>query len=400
MFIEDCIDKIAMLEKRVGAVTPYEILQPFTIDTGDAIAIQNAAKKIADFVGLNNFTFIVGLAKAEEGVGGHIELEQGVNTLYIEISKDMKKFPDAVPALLAHEITHKYLETNGISCGTGPTHQYENEVLTDITTIFLGLGKLVLNGCEGKNIRQESLKEETRTITETMKTGYLDRNQFAFVYRLVCAMRQIPAKVCEAGLSFEALQALRQCELQYSPYFDKRFNDTKFKSELVERVDSTIRSVQPLLANVDKGLLYIQKGYVDVSEAFLKKVHKRLYELTAKSKIILNDDQLDPCLKYINALRANEEIGKLNSEIKEFASQGSEYERAVLKLVNLVQDLGSPFLPPQSEMFNVVVCHNDGTKLSLPKNKRKGIAKCPKCHYEFTADTSQQMFSKPSGKVD
>lgn len=394
IFADDCIRKIAMLEKIVGTKTTYEVLPPFTLNPNDPIALQAAARKIAEFVGLRDITFIVASAKQEDNVGGHIELEHGVSTSYVEISKEMKKFHTAVLATLAHEITHKYLQVNGISCGAGPFYQYENEILTDITTVFLGLGKLMLNGCECHNVRKEKDPGGTRVITETMKTGYLGRSQLALVYRLVSAMRRIPAKACELGLSSEAIQALRECEAQYGYYFDDRFNDPSAKNQLAEKANSSICATQSILSNIDKGLSYLQCGCINQTEVFLEKTHKRLMEIVSESRKIASDNEYDPCLAFLNTMQVDQKIATLIAETKELASQAARYESNIEQMANLVQTLGDPFLQPRLDMFNTAICRNDGTKLRLPEGKPDLIAKCPKCRYEFVADTSIPAYNE------
>ena len=74
IFIEDYIQKIIMLEKQVGVRTSYQMLEPFSLNPKDVIAIQTAAKKIAESIGLRGVTFIVAAVKQKEKVGGHVEL--------------------------------------------------------------------------------------------------------------------------------------------------------------------------------------------------------------------------------------------------------------------------------------------------------------------------------------
>jgi len=388
VFVEDYIRKIILLEKQVGTKTSYQMLEPFPLNSRDIIVIQNAAKKIAEFVGLHGFTFIIATVKQKEKVGAHVELKYNEKEVFVEISDDVLKFEDAVLATLAHEITHKYLHVNGISCGMGPIHEYENEVLTDITTVFLGLGKLMLNGCECQNARREYVPEGTRTITETLKSGYLDRRQLAIVYRLVCAMRKIPSPEYEQGLSTDSIQALRECERHYRYYFDNRFHEPDIRNELVEYLHSAIRETQSILSNIDKNLLYLQHACVDVVETFLEKTHKWLMELLLESQKMMNGNAYDPCMKFLNAIQIDQRIAKLVSELNGHSSEAKRYLNYVTKLAKFAQTFGNPFSRPSSDMFTVVTCWNDGTKLRLPEDKSNLIVKCPKCQYQFVADTS------------
>lgn len=161
--IEDYTKKLLMLENRVGARTKYKILEPFLLGAENIVMVQNAVRRIAEFVGLQNLSFIVSVARQDDKAGGHVELEHGQSEVFIEISENVAKSSTAVLATLAHEITHKYLQEQAISVGPGPKHKYENEVFTDIATVFLGLGKLMLNGCISKTCNKNSV--ETLFIT-------------------------------------------------------------------------------------------------------------------------------------------------------------------------------------------------------------------------------------------
>lgn len=50
--------------------------------------------------------------------------------------------PHKLGHILAHEITHHFLNSRAIS----PFEKNENEMLTDLTAVYLGYGKLVING--------------------------------------------------------------------------------------------------------------------------------------------------------------------------------------------------------------------------------------------------------------
>jgi hypothetical protein len=265
LYSDDYLDKIFLLEKRIGAKTTYKILEPFPVDTEDSLSIQKAAKVIADFVGLNNLVFIVAKTKQKSNVGGYIELNNNENEVFIEISDNISKSQNAVLAVLAHEITHKYMQINASSCGTGPLLEYENEILTDITSIFLGFGKLMLNGCE---IVKETMNIDHYT-RETIKIGYLNKKQIAFVYRLICAMRKIPKNDMLSGLSSEAISEISDCYCYEEDYFNQEFHNDKYRNELVESLINHIQTLQNELNQINRHLELIKTEYINKTETFL-----------------------------------------------------------------------------------------------------------------------------------
>ncbi|MDP6379886.1 MAG: hypothetical protein QF662_00960, partial [Phycisphaerae bacterium] len=106
---DDYIQKIILLERSLGAKVGYGLLDPFHLDTTDIVAVQSAARKIAEFVGLVGHTFIVSVARQDDGIGGHVELKRWEKEVFVELSPNTASFQGATLAVLAHEISHKYL---------------------------------------------------------------------------------------------------------------------------------------------------------------------------------------------------------------------------------------------------------------------------------------------------
>jgi len=392
--INEYIRKIKLLESKLGARTRYESFEPCSFNPNDIIDIQNIAKEIAQFIGLSGLTFIVSIVSQENGVAGQIELNTSGKEVFIEISRKVTKFADAILAALAHEITHKHLQIHGISCSESPLGKYENEVLTDIATVYLGFGKLMLNGCECKMIRYEPIQGGTRTVTETLKAGYLSRAQFALVYRLICAMRRIPKKEHETHLNLDAKKALNQCNTEFNYYFSERFHKPDIRNELVKQLESEIRKIQIKFGNLERDLTYLKKGCLDEVENLLNNQAKLLNQLAVESKKMKADKEYDPCLKYSNALLLDFQIMDLISEISGYSTLIDYYSSKLEKITSLVQTLGYPFKEPSSDMFGIVQCRNDGAKLRLPVNKSNLLAKCPQCNYQFIASTSSATYGK------
>jgi len=323
--IQDYIKKLMMLEKQVGYKTGYKILKPFYLDPGDVVVIQDAAKKIAEFIGLQDLTFIVATAKQEEKVGGHVELEYGQKEVFVEIADNTAKFGVAVLATLAHEITHKYLQINGFFVGTDPIRNYENEVLTDIATVFLGLGKLMLTGCEVK------------TTTERLKSGYLDRKKLAFVYQVVCAMRGISRQDMISGLSVEAIHAICACDSYRQDYFNPQFRTKLYRNGLEETLGKKIQSLQHELNQANSHLEFLKEKYIRETEEFLKAKHKKVASLLDNLQSIKQGDVYDPCLLFLDTIELRERIDQLQRRVEREISDTMEIRQSLNELTKLNQ---------------------------------------------------------------
>lgn len=392
--INDYIRKIKLLETKLGERTRYEAFEPCSFNPDDIIDIQNIAKEISEFAGISGLTFIVSIVSQENGVAGQIDLKSSGKEVFIEISRKVTKFADAILSALAHEITHKHLHIHGISCSESLLHKYENEVLTDIASVYLGFGKLMLNGCECKMIRYEPIQGGTRTVTETLKAGYLSRAQFALVYRLICAMRRIPKKEYETHLNLNAKKALNQCNTEFNYYFSERFHKPDIRSELVKQLESEIRRIQTKLGNLERDLTYLKKGCLDEVENLLNNQARLLNQLNVESKKMKAGEEYDPCLKHLNTLLLDIQITDLISEIRGYSTLIDYYSSKLGKITSLVQLLSYPFKEPSSNMFSIVQCRNDGTKLKLPENKSSLLAKCPQCNYQFIATTLSPTYGR------
>ncbi|HAF21732.1 MAG TPA: hypothetical protein DCK93_02285 [Blastocatellia bacterium] len=335
--VEDYLSKLIGLEQSVGAHTAYEVLEPFYFRTRDAINIQKAAKKIAEFIGLNNFRFIVAVAKQKENVGGHIELQNDGTDVFIEISEQSLMFSQAVLATLAHELTHKYLHVHRISCGIGKEYERENEVLTDISAVYLGLGKLMLNGCECQRESKERTSQGVQTNTQTLRSGYLTREQFAFVYRLVCGMRKIPASTYLGGLSLEARSALSQCASRYKNFFSTDFHNPDEILEIKHSLEDEIAPINRHLTNLEIQLLHVKKILESHVDAFLKTSQKRLTEMRADTFGQIDGDIHNPSLRYLLTVKCDCDVEALMSEVNKLNKGAELYVDCLLNLAKVVR---------------------------------------------------------------
>ena len=256
MNIQLLLDKIYLLESKIGYKGKHTLFKPFKFDSSDPVKVQWAAKLIAQHIGLPQMTFVITYAEQSEKVGGHIQLDNG-NDVFIEIANKFKYDCDIVLSILAHEICHKYLHLEKLKCFP----EYENEMLTDATTVFTGLGKLSLNGCEKTSVSSNTIGDIRTTNTSTQKVGYMDRQQFAFVYKLMCEMRRIPEKEITYGLTYEASSVINSISNSYSKYFtQKYFNNNYIEDKIIDLVNKEIGETQKNFATLHKDMRIINES--------------------------------------------------------------------------------------------------------------------------------------------
>ena len=389
-FVQNFVEKLILLERETGAGVSYRVMAPFAAPFHDYMSIQKGAKQIAEFIGLAGFTFIIAVVKHEEKAAGHIDLATGGNEVFVEIDDDIMRYPDAVGATLCHEACHKWLQVHRI----GSPIEAEDEILTDITAVFLGLGKVMLNGCKATSVKYETMPNGTRTITETRTFGYLDRDQLAFVYHLVCAMRNIPVSDYIQGLNVEATQAVRSCDSSFGHHYDGRFHRVETTQESINGFQERIIGLQRNLAELNKHSIYIRKSFCDTLDEFLKACHRKLKALRQKAAAITQETDLDPVMRFLRAIQNEFEIERMQIELE---AVGQESETFLGEARAVGQHLfrhTNRFPPPSPHMFGIITCPQDGTRLRVPEESGDLIVTCPICKYRFTYTTAPLSFTE------
>lgn len=84
-----------------------------------------------------------------------------------------------IVSILAHEISHLYLDINNIRF----EDTYRNEILTDICAIYLGFQRYMFLGYERKTIRDSFRKKES-------KVGYLEQSDIEYVSRKIYLLKE------------------------------------------------------------------------------------------------------------------------------------------------------------------------------------------------------------------
>ena len=392
-FVEAFVDKLILLERIAGASAHYRIMPPFAVPFHDINTVQKAVRIIAEFIELKGFVFVVDPQKQKEHVAGNIDLSTKDEFIFIEVDDTlMKDFPDAIGATLCHEVCHKWLQIKGIAAPI----ERDNEILTDITSVFLGFGKIMLNGCQTSRITFEKSISEKKMITKTTSVGYLDQDQLAFVYCLVCAMRNIPSSDIVQGLTATAARAVEQCNLSFGQHYAPCYHQIDAIQNSVTGFTGLLDNSRYTLADLDKHVVYIKQGLCEVIDVFLKGGHKKIEALRQKASEMILATPQDPALRFIQAI-------KIEFEIKRFISQANTVSQEAAGLLQHAKGIGrhlarnrDRFPAPAPQMFTIVTCPQDGTKLRLPENSGDIIARCPKCNYSFPYNTNVPVFPEPS----
>jgi len=299
--VDDYIAKLVLLEKAVGHKAHYRIMEPFSLALENGsdkyVEIQVAAKRIASFVGFTGLTFLIEPKKPGANACGSIELRAGSPEVFVQLSPDLFGFPEAILATLSHEISHKFLHVNRLSWGDSGGNGYQNEVLTDITAIFLGLGKLMLNGRYSETV----VTAGPNTAKYVQEIGYLNGDQLAFVYLLVCQMRRLERDDFMSGLNSFCVHRVADISSRFRRYFRPELHDRVVVDTIRDGSSLRVAEARRGRENLVREMQRLGQ-MLTVAEAMVSELSKAEIGATVSALEDL-DGSADPCLAYISALR-------------------------------------------------------------------------------------------------
>ena len=158
---------------------------------------------------------------------------------------------------------------------------------------------------------------------------------------------------------------------------------------------SIVHETQLILCDINKKLVYLQKTNEHTEKYFLDKIHKQISKNLLEYNELLRKDEYDPCLKFLNISKFNQDIAKFKLEMKNNIVLIKKYQEIFSKLSNYSKKYSDVIPEPSSDMFSIMNCPNCKTKLRVPKDKNNLSIKCPNCEYRFIVNTLSSIEKKP-----
>jgi hypothetical protein len=353
-------EKILYLSDRLRDVQFYDNLEPWRIDTIDFIELQHSAKKIADFLGLTGLTFLISVSKQDKNTAGHIELENS-NDVFIEIDSNTNYNDRTILAILSHEICHKYLQLQNIKL-----IGRENEILTDVAAIYLGLGKLILNGCNSNN----------------NKVGYLERAQYVYLYKLICKSRRVPTDIMLRNLESQIVAEIESCEFNVT--YDYYSNDDAL--QLVNKViDDSFQSNHKTYAELKKHILIINNLMESLNIQY-QDYHKRNFKKKNEWLALINKNYRNESTNFFKNLSVINMITEYwKNERKDNPIALVDFLNEFIYYLNKLayNSLETTIVKER----RIIECPNCNHSMTFSKNIVAKIT-CKKCSYTFILDNS------------
>ena len=373
---------IVSLEKAVGAFAPKCRFGQYAFDSYNILEIQKLARSMACFINMPFFTITVTFARQKNSVAGHIEgHDPDSQNVFIEIDSDFVRHQDAIIKVLAHEISHKYLEFHRLTLDSTK----DNEILTDVTAIFLGFGMFVLNG---GRYTETYFKDIATKCTRTVTNGYLNLDESSFVYDIVCRMRGFNDDTIFSGLNKEAAESIIRVRERYATCSPPDCLDLSSIEGKIARVVGTLELVDLQLCNIDKVKILFPGALITKGSEIISVRNDVL-----KTRLALNQMKAEVTapigpVTYPSIPIWDEDVNVL----KELAD-------GHLATVTMLNEFVSKRVPPYvtsdswDTLENIIVeCPKCNGRLRLPTGRSHICVTCPKCKYAFDYSTTCPEF--------
>jgi len=149
-------------------------------------------------------------------------------------------------------------------------------------------------------------------------------------------MRQVGQRDFFGGLTPHSASLVRQQEAKFSSYFQQNFHDAGQAGAIRREVASLVGNVGTEERNFLKTMGDLRESLDSLESETMRRVHAQTDSINSKL-IELNSDDLDPCLRYLNALsldqllqRAQAEMHCATNEIEASAALAAKARRGLI----------------------------------------------------------------------
>jgi hypothetical protein len=339
------------LEKKLPPYE-YKIYVPSNNQDHEEVTIDelnNECQRMLEFVNMKQYKADVKFVELENDVAGNTIPGDTVGSIiHINVSSNLINNRKAVFATLAHEICHQVIYLYGIRPNIG----WIIETYTDLCTIYVGFGQLILDG----------YNTDVGGLNRTL--GYLKWNTYETTNHLVNVIcggvnsKNTGLEGCDV-FADEAIE-LWEKEISITDFIKKEF------SRQSSRLADPLRKIEYL-----ENLLSIYRGY-------LKPEVEKLSKSFASKLAVISDNRHK--LTAFNALYNTycdsiSEIKEINDNILDAA------------LYNLYMDVKEKY--NRVDFNREIICPCCGKRFKMNTNEGVKTIKCSSCETYFVVDTNE-----------
>jgi hypothetical protein len=195
--IDEIVKLTSQFEFRLGQ--PLPVLEPF-----EFVSLEDSVSKISKHLGLDGYRCMVEVKDVFDSPktsGTYSFSGLDPNVFKVGVRSGFNKYGQL--EILCHELTHHYMHVHGVR---EKFVGVSDEIATDYMMIYLGLGKIALNG----------VKECKSDHNPYHWLGYVDFTRLTIMYRLVCKLGGVDDSESYTHLRSHCQEQLAYVELQCS----------------------------------------------------------------------------------------------------------------------------------------------------------------------------------------
>lgn len=310
--------------------------------------LDREAKSILNYVGLKECIPTCKFDKVDGNIAGYTINNYSIYNIPITVNEKYKCNSKACKAILAHEICHKVIFLNGINF-TSPVPQEYNEIFTDLCTIYMGLGQLVLDGYIDKN-------------TKGLKMGYLKADMYRHAFSIV------------------ALTTKRYGEVNRNQIADIADIYLEDAISLWDTTDVLKKKLKDAFSDEEKALSIVNRNIL-----LLKQILDKVY--TTHGEIFRKKSKEAESLGLFDELNEKKPLA-LFSMLYESLFDHTESEKfsiAQIGISNLILYLTDEYkdISLGALSYSKLKCPNCGFESTTNIEDRDTIIKCPSCKVYF-----------------
>lgn len=349
-YLKDLESKIPVVNK-----SPYIASDSNQFQTNQDL--EKEAKNILNYVGLEGCIPTCKFEKIEENVAGFTINSSSKDAIPITVSQKYIGNPKACCAILAHEICHKVIYLNGIDFKR-PIPQEFNEIFVDLCTIYIGLGKIVLDGYIAAG-------------TNTLQMGYLQVDMYRQTYNII-------------AYTTKRYDTIGELTDMNDPYLEDAIGIWKNSENVQQILRDTFFKNENELAEVNRNIVLLQQI---LNQVFTQ--HGEVFRKLSKQAV---DWGIFDTLQYDKPIA-------LFSGVYESLFDHSEKEKFSLAqraISNLILSLTDEYeaISLGALSYDSLKCPNCGYTSKTTIEDRDAIIKCPSCGIYFRFCNSHLNITK------
>lgn len=349
-YLKDLESKIPLIHSRSY---PVDSDNQFATD-GD---ICREAKKMLEYVGLFECIPTCKFEETKDSCAGYTVNNYSVKEIFIGVNRKYRNIPIACRAILAHEICHKVIFLNGINY-LPPLQDY-NEIFTDLCTIYIGFGEVILKGYINKQ--------------NTLNMGYLKPDMYRQTFNII-------AKTTDKYPLSGELNNLND------PYLEDALSIWHSPEDAKKTLHEGFHSNQKKISEFNRNILLLHQILDQVYSAHGVTVRKQSKEA---EKLGIFDKELSnkPITLFsiiYETLFANE-----NKEPEVYTAAETEVNNLILALADEYHEINLGALS-----YDTLKCPNCGHASKTTIEDRDSIIRCSSCKTYFRFCNSHLNITK------